>query len=89
MKGYVRYLYAAHSMSNKLEDMYNNRDFWKTQIPYYNQIGTALENERYWKDYKKNTGFTPRYPFRAYGHSGVSAAQTVYRGVRNLKRLYG
>ena len=25
--------------------------------------GKAIDNVRYWNDYKKNTGYSPRYPF--------------------------
>lgn len=28
-------------------------------------IGQAVDSYRYWNDYYKNTGFKPRYPFRA------------------------
>lgn len=29
-------------------------------------IGKGYDTWKYWNDYKKNTGFSPRYPFR-YG----------------------
>lgn len=28
-------------------------------------VGQALDNNRYWADYYKNTGVKPRYPWRA------------------------
>lgn len=34
------------------------------------------ENERFWADYKKNTGLTPKYPYRA-------------GAVNNIGQLYG
>lgn len=27
--------------------------------------GKALDNRRYWNDYYRNTGYRPRYPYRA------------------------
>lgn len=61
-------------------------DYWFTQIPFVAEGYRAVENVQYWKDYKKNTGITPRYPARAYGTSGEKAINTVWR---NVKRLYG
>lgn len=76
-------------VTDKIEDIYSNAEYWKTQIPYYREVNYAFENEQYWKDYKKNTGFTPRYPYRTYGQTGEQAVISVYRGFKNLKRLYG
>lgn len=28
-------------------------------------VGQAVDSNRYWRDYYKNTGYKPRYPFRA------------------------
>lgn len=96
----VRYVHSNSGgyswLKDRISDLYDwvddrkqNLDYWETQIPYYREVKYALENEQYWKDYKKNTGFTPRYPYRSYGSSGVSAIKTVYRGFNNVKRLYG
>lgn len=42
--------------------------------------GKAVDNWRYWDDYRKNTGYSPRYPFqsksmdwmRSSGYTGIS-----------------
>lgn len=28
------------------------------------EVGRIAENKRYWETYRKNTGVTPRYPYR-------------------------
>lgn len=54
------------------------------------------ENERFWADYKKNTGLTPRYPYRAgavnnigelYAHQG-GFAKNVSSGAKSISKLY-
>lgn len=32
------------------------------------------ENKRYWSDYERNTGFSPRYPFRSGSHNDYTRA---------------
>lgn len=29
------------------------------------EIGRIRENQKYWEEYRKNTGVSPRYPYRA------------------------
>lgn len=36
--------------------------------------GQALDNHRYWSDYYRNTGFRPRYPWRAGQYDWVRDA---------------
>lgn len=40
-------------------DLYSQ---WKN---YQYQKGVLSENERFWKDYIRNTGVKPRYPYRS------------------------
>lgn len=50
---------------------YQSQSWWAYQVPV---VGTALrmyDDQRYWEDYRKNTGFTPRYPGRSYGSYGT------------------
>jgi len=50
---------------------YQSSPWWAYQIPI---IGTALkmqDDERYWSDYQKNTGFRPLYPGRSYNSYGA------------------
>lgn len=72
-----------------VEDVQNNWDYWQTQIPYYGDYLNAQETKQFWADYKKNTGFSPRYPRRAYGSQGTTAIHSASRLFRNFKRLYG
>ena len=76
---YARALWAfAHAWPLK--------DYWFTQIPIVGEGYRAVENVRYWQDYKRNTGKVPRYPARAYGTSGEVAISTIWR---NMKKIYG
>jgi len=38
-------------------------------------LGKAFDNYRYWRDYERNTGVKPKYPFRSgrYDYLGYSA----------------
>lgn len=60
-------------------------------------VGQAVDSYRYWNDYYKNTGYKPRYPFRAgqfdwmsdLGHSAYSVAYWTAetgRGYRRYRR---
>lgn len=47
------------------------------------------ENERYWSDYKKNTGITPLYPYRAGSYIDyMGTALEVNQGVVSLYNKY-
>lgn len=54
------------------------------------------ENERFWADYKKNTGLTPRYPYRAGAVNNVGELYTqaggfsknVSSGAKSISKLY-
>lgn len=80
-------------LKNALEDVYDwwngNKDFVSTQIPYYSDYLNFEETAQFWRDYKKNTGFSPRYPRRAYGDSGSRFYRSVKGLGRDLKKLYG
>lgn len=68
----------------------NLSDYWKTQVPIVSDWNRALEAERYWNDYYKNTGFRPRYPYRTYGSLGQSVVMSTIRySSRSLKKIYG
>lgn len=49
--------------------------------------GKAVDNFRYWRDYEKNTGYRPKYPFRSgsMDYVGYSIGSGV--SYRKLKRL--
>lgn len=70
-------------------DLYSQ---WKN---YQYQKGVLDENERYWKDYVRNTGVKPRYPYRsgmyqnsAFLYSGLVRTHTslVGYGVSETRR---
>lgn len=46
--------------------------------------GRLLDTARYWYDYKRNTGFSPRYPF-LHGFGGMAGYASS--GFNNLKRF--
>lgn len=59
-------------------------------------VGKGIDSLRYWNDYRKNTGYSPRYPFRAgqfdfvsdFGHSAFSFyALKNLNGVSSVPRL--
>lgn len=83
------YDYAKELIGNVFGWVKDNKEYLKTQIPYYSDVKRVEEDAKYWKDYKKNTGFTPRYPYRSYGHSGSYVVSSASRLFRNVKRLYG
>lgn len=83
------YDYLKEVWSNVKNWFVENREFVETQIPYYGDYLNTKETAQFWKDYKKNTGFTPRYPRRAYGSVGTDQVTHLVRGFRNFKRLYG
>lgn len=44
-------------------------------------VGKAVETSRYWSEYQRNTGFTPRYPFRVGRYDylrGVGGSMAVF-----------
>lgn len=54
------------------------------------------ENDRFWSDYRKNTGVTPRYPYRAgavnnygqlYAYQG-GVAKNVSSGAKSISKFY-
>ena len=86
----VRYVHRNSGNYDYLVTLWNKLNplpnYWVTQIPFVAEGYRAVENVQYWKDYKKNTGITPRYPARAYGSSGETAINYVWR---NMKKIYG
>lgn len=42
------------------------------------QKGMMAENQRYWDDYKKNTGYSPRYPYRSGANYNQSSLLGSY-----------
>lgn len=93
----VRYVHRNSGSYDYVKELFknvtgwfrDNKEYVQTQIPYYSDYLHAKEDAQFWREYKKNTGFTPRYPRRAYGSSGVSAVYSGTRLFRNFKRLYG
>lgn len=49
-------------------------------------VGQAVENNRYWNDYYRNTGFRPRYPFRAGQYDWM---QSVGASLTDFGLVYG
>lgn len=86
----VRYVHRKSGSYNYVTELWRKinplPNYWLTQLPVVGEGYRAIENVQFWKDYKKNTGISPRYPARAYGTSGEVAVNHVWR---NVKRLYG
>lgn len=62
---------------------------------FYMNHQRAIENERYWNDYYRNTGVRPVYPFRAgdytdYGYvlSAVGTGVNIFDRI-GAKNIYG
>lgn len=83
------YDYAKELIRNVSGWVKSNKDYLETQVPYYGDYLHTVEDAKFWADYKKNTGFSPRYPRRAYGNSGTVAVSSTARLFRNVKKLYG
>lgn len=49
-------------------------NYWARQLPIIGNLYNAVDSKRYWDDYRKNTGFSPRYPGRTYANSGLGSA---------------
>jgi len=47
------------------------RDYWQYQLPLWGSYRRMQDDQRYWDDYRKNTGFSPRYSGRHYGDYGT------------------
>ncbi len=64
-------------------------DYWARQIPIFGDIYRTGDDARYWSDYQKNTGKTPRYPGRTYSNvmSGAYYAGSSFGS--SLKNIYG
>lgn len=61
----------------------------------HNSYSQARETERFWADYRKNTGYSPRYPWRVgmynnydemmWSHVGQTGSTVVW----SAKSIYG
>lgn len=52
-------------------------NFYASKLPGVAELQSAKDEETYWADYKKNTGFTPRYPGMQYSRSnGAKSAES-------------
>lgn len=56
-------------------------------------VGKSIDSLRYWSDYRKNTGYSPRYPFRSgsldwmgYSAGAGMAYGNIYSNYANLYR---
>lgn len=93
----VRYVHRKSGTYDYAKEMWNNVAGWfkdnkaylQTQVPYYADYQKFSDDAQFWRDYKKNTGYSPRYPNRVYGSSGVDFLYSTSRLLRNMKRLYG
>jgi len=68
---------------------YQANPWWVYQMPILGTAARMLDDERYWSDYQKNTGFTPRYPGRSYNSYGamlfnqsMGASKSLYKGLK-------
>lgn len=63
-------------------------NYWKYQVPLLGDYYRAQDDYRFWQDYKKVTGHTPRYPGRQYAYHGQnlinSATNKANRVYRNM-----
>lgn len=49
--------------------------------------GKAFDNFRYWSDYRGNTGFSPKYPFKSGEFDYLRSSSALgfsYSGLKNL-----
>lgn len=49
-------------------------------------VGSAYENRKFWNDYKKRTGFSPRYPYRVGYYKDAYLMGKMFSS-RRLKRF--
>lgn len=59
-----------------------NMDYWVQQIPFVGSLFKMRDTANYWEDYRKNTGFSPRYPGKTYGSSD-------FGGLVSTSKSYG
>lgn len=93
-------LMGVSSGASSLGSLYSAR---ANAASYQYTAAKFAENNRYWADYKKNTGITPKYPYRAgavndlgqlYGHQagvvkGVAGvAKGAVQGARKVNDFY-
>lgn len=63
--------------------------YWSYQIPFISNWKKASDDERYWSDYRKNTGHVPRYPGRVYGSAGSAAVnEAISFGNKVYRNMY-
>lgn len=64
-----------------------------TMQPTWTEEQENIETMRYWKDYEKNTGVTPLYPYLIGKEGrptiGERLTQDVPTGTQAMKKLYG
>lgn len=54
-------------------------------------VGRMSDNVRYWSDYKRNTGYSPRYPWRAGANDWMKYAANAgfsYGALKNLNKSH-
>lgn len=61
-------------------------DYAQTTWDIYQSYLRMGENERFWNDYKKNTGVTPLYPYRA-GAVTDNVGQNLESALRILRKF--
>lgn len=81
--------YRSYKIVKKFLDNHGGSDYWARQIPVVGSVMRSADDARYWDDYKKNTGKTPRYPGRTYSDtlSGVSHSEGSL--LKSMKKIYG
>lgn len=62
-------------------------NWWEYQIPLRGTYLRMKDDERYWQDYYRNTGFKPKYPGRSYGNYGNQLFNEAKSMVMTGKKL--
>lgn len=54
-----------------------NWDYVGSQIPFWSDYATMNDEYRYWADYKRRTGISPRYPYLHYQNRTMNMAYSA------------
>lgn len=46
--------------------------------------GRLMDTARFWRDYQKNTGYSPRYPFLRGPGQSIGMASSAFSGLKRL-----
>lgn len=48
-------------------------------------VGKGLDNHRFWRDYYSNTGYRPRYPYRAGVYDWMKNDIFIFGSAKGMK----